>query len=233
MDVTPLSDSSDMHAPSHCEKLFSSDFCQEFIGAFVRSAAGVIAGVKPAAVYSFKITSQCSSCVLRACPVAQYRSMMCDFAHEVELFGIKILPISPVSTRVHFLVYRADQVERIISDVQTQEFLRERGFMPSSWQRVIRDFRARLTRYHCGLSQKYPHEIGVILGYPLEDVKGFISGGRETCRGLWRAYGNVEAARMRFKRLATAEQAFRTRFSQGESLFALLQSAGDTNVSAA
>ena len=214
MDVTPLSDSSDMHAPSHCEKLFSSDFCQEFIGSFVRSAAGVIAGVKPAAVYSFKITSRCSSCVLRACPVAQYRSMMCDFAYEVELFGIKILPISPVSTRVHFLVYRADQVERIISDVQTQEFLRERGFMPSSWQRVIRDFRARLTRYHCGLSQKYPHEIGVILG-------------------PWRAYGNVEAARVRFKRLATAEQAFRTRFSQGESLFALLQSAGDTNVSAA
>ena len=97
----------------------------------------------------------------------------------------------------------------------------------------MRDFRVRLTRYHCGLSREYPHEIGLILGYPLEDVKGFISGACETCRGPWRAYGNAAAAQKSFERLAFIEHVFRTRFSQGESLFELLQSAGDTKVSAA
>ncbi len=53
MDVMPLSDVSDMHVSSHCEKPFSSDFCQEFIGAFVRCAAGVVAGIKPGASHLF------------------------------------------------------------------------------------------------------------------------------------------------------------------------------------
>ena len=233
MDVMPLSDVSDMHVPSHCEKPFSSDFCQEFIGAFVRCAAGVVAGIKPGALYSFEVVPHCESCLSRACPAVQYRAMMCDFAREVELFGVKIVPISPLHKRIHFLVDRTEHVKSIISEKQSREFLRERGFASSSWQDIMRDFRVRLTRYHCGLSREYPHEIGLILGYPLEDVKGFISGACETCRGPWRAYGNAAAAQKSFERLAFIEHVFRTRFSQGESLFELLQSAGDIKVSAA
>ena len=141
MDIMPLSDVSDMHVSSHCEKPFSSDFCQEFIGAFVRCAAGVVAGIKPGALYSFEVVPYCESCLSRTCPAVQYRAMMCDFAREVELFGVKIVPISPLHKRIHFLVYRTEHVKSIISEKQSWEFLRERGFTSSSWQDIMRDFR--------------------------------------------------------------------------------------------
>ena len=37
----------------------------------------------------------------------------------------------------------------------------------------------------------FPHEIGVFLGYPLEDVVGFIRhrGKCFTCCGCWKSYG--------------------------------------------
>ena len=46
------------------------------------------------------------------------------------------------------------------------------------------------------MDQEFPHEIGVFLGYPLEDVEGFIqNGGRNyTCCGCWKSYGDPEKA---------------------------------------
>ena len=50
------------------------------------------------------------------------------------------------------------------------------------------------------LEQEFPHEIGIFLGYPLEDVDGFITHQGENCKlcGCWKVYGNVEQARRTF-----------------------------------
>lgn len=47
---------------------------------------------------------------------------------------------------------------------------------------------------------EFPHEIGIFLGYPLEDVDGFITHQGENCKlcGCWKVYGNVEQARRTF-----------------------------------
>ena len=50
-------------------------------------------------------------------------------------------------------------------------------------------------------SGEFPHEVGLFLSYPPEDVKGFIdhraSGFK--CAGLWKVYGNEEK-RARYSR---------------------------------
>jgi hypothetical protein len=49
--------------------------------------------------------------------------------------------------------------------------------------------------------RKCPHEIGLFLGYPLDDVLGFIRhGGRgyKLC-GVWKVYGDVERAKDQFR----------------------------------
>ena len=44
---------------------------------------------------------------------------------------------------------------------------------------------------------QFPHEIGVFLGYPLEDVKGFIEnkGKNFLYSGYWKVYSDVERAK--------------------------------------
>ena len=48
--------------------------------------------------------------------------------------------------------------------------------------------------------EDFPHEIGVFLDYPLEDVIGFIRnrGSGFCCLGCWKAYSNAEAAEKTF-----------------------------------
>ena len=46
----------------------------------------------------------------------------------------------------------------------------------------------------------FPHEIGLFLGYPAEDVNGFIRHGARCakCVGTWKVYGDEESARKKF-----------------------------------
>jgi hypothetical protein len=53
----------------------------------------------------------------------------------------------------------------------------------------------------------FPHEIGLFLGYPPEDVEGFIRnrGRSPLACGYWKVYGDVRRARKRFRLFERAE----------------------------
>ena len=50
-------------------------------------------------------------------------------------------------------------------------------------------------------SEEFPHEIGLFLSYPPEDVRGFIENKacRFKCAGLWKVYGDEERAKELFR----------------------------------
>ena len=70
-------------------------------------------------------------------------------------------------------------------------------------------------------SKQFPHEIGLFLGYPVEDVVGFIhqKGQNFKLSGPWKVYGDVERAKKSFQRIARVSTALRQRMEQGLSLF--------------
>ena len=51
-------------------------------------------------------------------------------------------------------------------------------------------------------SAEFPHEIGLFLSYPPEDVRGFIENRAQNFKraGLWKVYGDVEQAQRLFAR---------------------------------
>jgi hypothetical protein len=53
----------------------------------------------------------------------------------------------------------------------------------------------------------FPHEIGLFLGYPPEDVEGFIRNEGRSARacGYWKVYGDVRRARKTFRLFERAE----------------------------
>jgi hypothetical protein len=54
---------------------------------------------------------------------------------------------------------------------------------------------------------KFPHEIGVFLGYPIEDVWGFIlnEGKNCVCCRYWKVYHDLEKAQEMFRRIDEAQ----------------------------
>jgi hypothetical protein len=95
------------------------------------------------------------------------------------------------------LLYRADWLRRIVADQGNRRFMERQGYPADA---DLPQLLERLADRLC-LEEDYPHEIGLFLGYPLEDVVGFIEnrGRNFTCCGYWKAYGDPAAARRRPK----------------------------------
>ena len=66
----------------------------------------------------------------------------------------------------------------------------------------------------------FPHEIGVFLGYPPEDVKGFIEneGQKYLMIGYWKVYSDLARARMIFKEYDRAKDCAVNEFLTGKSI---------------
>jgi hypothetical protein len=67
----------------------------------------------------------------------------------------------------------------------------------------------------------FPHEIGFFLGYPAEDVIGFIRHRGAHCKlcGMWKVYSDVERAEALFAEYEKCKQALLEYISGGNSIF--------------
>jgi hypothetical protein len=64
---------------------------------------------------------------------------------------------------------------------------------------------------------KCPHEVGLFLGYPLDDVLGFIrhrGRGYKLC-GVWKVYGDVEQAKKHFRQYDLCRKCMEDHFRGG------------------
>jgi hypothetical protein len=61
--------------------------------------------------------------------------------------------------------------------------------------------------------KEFPHEIGLFLGYPVEDVLGFVKhkGQNYKLCGYWKVYGDVEQAKLRFRQYDACRECIKTK----------------------
>ena len=69
-------------------------------------------------------------------------------------------------------------------------------------------------------SPDFPHEIGLFLGYPPEDVRGFIENKAQDCKcvGCWKVYGDETAAQRRFAQYQKCKDVYCAKWEQGRSI---------------
>lgn len=123
---------------------------------------------------------------------------------------------SPVSCRVLYewkdrislLLYREKQLERYISRDEIRSLLDSFGYEGMGLEEIIKRLSIRYQNHMEGCRQ-FPHEIGLLLGYPPEDVTGFIEneGKNFLYSGYWKVYGNPTEARRIFEGYDRAREA--------------------------
>mgnify|MGYP000213313901 FL=1 len=71
----------------------------------------------------------------------------------------------------------------------------------------------------------FPHEMGVLLGYPTEDVLGFIEnqGKNYLYAGYWKVYGNLMETKALFEEYNKAKEHVITMVSQGIEIRRILK----------
>ena len=98
-----------------------------------------------------------------------------------------------------WLVYWLEEIETLLKDARVREFLMELGYRRFQVPEVFRFLKQRYGEY-LNRGACYPHELGLLLGYPLGDVRGFMEhkGKNYLYSGYWKVYGDAEHARKIF-----------------------------------
>jgi hypothetical protein len=90
---------------------------------------------------------------------------------------------------IQVLFYDREVLENTLKNDRVKSFLKEFNYRDEwSVSECLDELRSRFS------SSDFPHEIGIFLGYPLEDVRGFISdysSGISVPQGRWRIYGDI------------------------------------------
>ena len=94
--------------------------------------------------------------------------------------------------RVIFLVFNKNMLISYLSKEEIRGFLSGFGYHSLHFGESIRLFQKRYEAY-VSSRKDFPHEIGVFLGYPLCDVRGFIDNCGEEFQisGYWKVYGDA------------------------------------------
>lgn len=129
---------------------------------------------------------------------------------------LTILKECSESNSVLVYLYRKTKLEAELALPATQDFLHSEGYVPGEG---CEGYLAQLSHRLC-VQQAFPHEIGLFLGYPLEDVLGFIAhkGKNFTYCGHWKTYGDASAARAQFERFHHCTRTYLRCFSSGFSI---------------
>lgn len=93
-------------------------------------------------------------------------------------------------------VYRKSQLTLDLENDEVKNFLSDYGYCEGEdLSAYISFLKRRLLE-----EQDFPHEIGVFLGYPLDDVKAFIKTNGKNCTlcGDWKVYHDAESAKCLF-----------------------------------
>ncbi len=146
----------------------------------IRSAAPTLAGLKTGSLFPCRFDSR-----------EQFTDDIRGINRRLGRKGLRLLPLRIAEDNALLYLYRPARLQRDLENAETRDILARAGyddFRPGRClPRLLSRFRG------CG---EFPHEIGLFLSYPPEDVKGFIAD-RDNYKAqcMWKIYGDEEKAR--------------------------------------
>lgn len=156
-------------------------------------AAPTLLGIKPATLICPDATGRNLGQALKECVPCLAR-----------IFGVEVTSFRNRAGALLFLIYNPSLLAATLSAREAAELLTEAGYDSGAGDvdRLLATLGGRCA------GRRFPHEIGVFLGYPPCDVRGFMrSGGCGARRdgACWRAYANRARARRCSERFRDAK----------------------------
>lgn len=170
---------------------------------FLRCSAQTICGIKPANLFPV--------------PVEQFnKSILKRWKRIASSQGLSICVYKNSSRIVMIFIYDFLWIRKILGDFFVQFYLAGKDYF-SPWD-TTRTLRQLIDRLKGNVS--FPHEVGIFLGYPIEDVISFEENHGKFCKycGYWKSYCNPEDARECCDRYRQCSQMCMQWFDEGYSI---------------
>lgn len=106
--------------------------------------------------------------------------------------GISCFRLLRTTEKITYLLYRRKDLEQVIEHPKMRAFFQREGYERFTLGTILYTFQRRYESYMTA-GGMFPHEMGLLLGYPLDDVTGFIEqkGKNYLYAGYWKVYADM------------------------------------------
>lgn len=148
---------------------------------------------------------------LFVCPITDRPSFFSSLRSLNELLvpkGLRALPLRIREYSALVYLYRPSRLKKDLEDPAAIKILQDHGYSchGKCLPKLIERIRA---------SEEFPHEIGLFLGYPPEDVQGFLDHRPCKCSGCWKVYGDENKAKKTFDLYKKCERVYCQQLARG------------------
>ena len=212
----------------------------EFLSCLTRQTATIMAGKKPSAIFNF-IPHAYGLNVSAEHKMYNARNIVAYYTNMLAKYGFCMRVCAEYKDRICIFAYRPKLLKSVLTRFCVAEILSQYGYKAYDVEHNIDELVERLAHYHAdrgalsvpcnleGMSKStsvapFPHEIGLFLGYPVEDVVSFIAsaGAQSVSVGQWKVYHNNDRAQKQFEVMKRWEDELLDRFNTGSSFKELL-----------
>lgn len=169
----------------------------------VKFCSPTLAGLKVASLFSCKYKNE-----------AKLDSQVAHYNELLNHKGIYFCVLRANNGNALIYVFRKNTLGKVLADGDIRSFLGNFGYADFD----ITSCLAILTE-HLTLDD-FPHEIGIFLGYPLDDVIAFVEnkGKGHKCVGCWKVYTNVQEAKAMFCKFDKCTRIYREKLLTGTEI---------------
>lgn len=170
---------------------------------FIRCCSQVLCGIKPANL--FTLSTEAFS-----------EEVFAEWKTVTEFQGLSISAFNRSSNVVMIFVYDFLWIRKILEDSFTASYLKGKGYTNvQNTTKTLDELFVRLKK-----NEGFPHEVGILLGYPIEDVISFEEKEGKCCKycGYWKSYCNPEEAKKCCQKYKQCSQMCKQWFDEGYSI---------------
>lgn len=170
----------------------------------VKQCSPTLAGLKTGSLFSCTISSR-EEMIKRARNLNKMLSSK----------GLRVMPLRYANGRALIYIYRPSKLKNDFANREVQKILNSFGYTAENPDICVTQLMRRLKH-----KEEFPHEIGLFLGYPAEDVAGFIENraGGAKFTGYWKVYGDLEQAQKLFAKYNKCTEVYCEQYAKGSSI---------------
>ncbi|BCN29374.1 DUF3793 family protein [Anaeromicropila herbilytica] len=117
------------------------------------------------------------------------------------------------------LLYRKNDLITYLNKLEVRDAMIQFGYHQYDLRNILKEFSKRYCIYMMN-KEIFPHELGLILGYPVHDVIGFMQnqGRNSLYSGYWKVYDDLAKALLIFESYGEAKKIVLQMLSEGMSI---------------
>lgn len=178
---------------------------KEFEELLVYNCSATLIGTKAASLFSMEMAN-----------ISYIDEQIAHYNEQLADDGLVLKRMCYCEKRALIMVYSKSRLESLLADKGNRAYLIACGY--GLQPKLEADL--GLLEQHLLRHEGFPHEIGIFLGYPLEDVLGFVLNNGRSFKyaGFWKVYGDVEKAKGLFAKYETYYKILSNKLLQGIKL---------------